>query len=158
MIRRTLSRCYSLLIKETPNPDCLKFESSLVEFVPEGMTCDCPSPHYKSRHPLAGFIFDQYPEARAVFLANQYVTITKFNHFHWNGTLQNSMLDLLNRYVVANPAIPPELGDGLEGNDDTRILPDDDEVVQCIKELLAGNVRPMVQADGGNIPRISSAV
>ena len=67
-------------------------------------------------------------------------------------------IDLLNRYVVANPAIPPGFGDGLEGNDDTKILPDDDEVVQCIKELLAGNVRPMVQADGGNIPRISSAV
>jgi NFU1 iron-sulfur cluster scaffold homolog, mitochondrial len=41
---------------------------------------------------------------------------------------------------------------------DTQILPDDDDVVVSIKELLDTRIRPTVQEDGGDIQYVSFAV
>jgi hypothetical protein len=43
------------------------------------------------------------------------------------------------------------LVDEVVQSQDTKILPEDDEVVAMIKELLETRIRPAVQEDGGDI-------
>lgn len=140
----------------TPNPDCFTFRSDDDdEFMPGDYAVDVPTRKHAAVHPLAGMLFDQYErELRSVFLAKQYVTVTKWGDVQWTQQLELSVGHLIAQYLMLNEPIPPK-SDFRAVDADVAILPDDSEVVQCIKELLKSEIKPMVQRDGGDIRFLS---
>lgn len=138
----------------TPNPNSFTFRipsTSFDLFTPEGVTCEAPHRGLSDIHPFANQIFEQYPaEVTAVFIAPRYVTITKFPQVDWE-KIEWSVASFVSHYLTSavEPYAPKAAYALIE--DDTKILPDDPEVVLCIKELIKEQIRPMVQRDGGDV-------
>ena len=160
MLRRTIARYLfgmPLAGQETPNPDCLQFRTDEDEFMPGDYTVDAPTRRHASAHPLAQMLFDQYDrEVRSVFLARSYVTVTKWSDLSWHSGLERSIGGLIAQYLMYNDPIAPELEAGFREIDaDIAILDTDSEAMQCVKELLKTEIKPMVQRDGGDVRLVS---
>lgn len=128
--------------------------SALCElFVPEGYTVDVAHVGMADAHPVSKLLFRDYiKEITSVFIAPQYVTVTKMRQVEWDPTLSWSINSLLSRYASSSmgPILPD--GDFLSAQDDLDADPEkDSEVLQCVKELLKEQVRPMIMADGGDL-------
>ena len=141
---------------ETPNPESLKF-------VPTGLpvlqsedgngyyvTKNAPALEI-SRSPLAKAIL-QVDGVKAVYLGNDFVTVTKYAEHKWKVLNPELYEVIMNWADGGKPALleQPEITD-------TTILDDDDEVVAMIKELIEARIRPAVQEDGGDIRYVSFA-
>lgn len=138
----------------TPNPECRQFRCAQEDFLASDTTCDVPNFKLKNRHPLAAGLFEQYErEVRSVFVARKYVSVVKNANFSWD-RLDRSIATYLGAWMFQNEPTDP-IFDGALGVDDTAGLPTDSETMLCIKELLREQVRPMVQADGGDIKLVS---
>ena len=146
----------ALRFTETPNPQCLAYHIprglSVEAFLPDGVTCDVPHLYFSEVHPLSEALFDQYQkEVLSLFIAPWYVTVTKHTNVEWH-PVDRSIGGFLGHYLMCRaggPVLPDK--DYLLIEDDTRVLATDSEVVQCIKELIKEQVRPMVQRDGGDV-------
>lgn len=141
----------------TPNPDCLQFRCPDDDILPSDITVDIPMRSLSHVHPLSQMIFDQYePEVRSVFLARNYVTVTKWSDIPWSGLLERGIGGLVGQYVFLNEPVAPRIeGASVQANDDIAILEGDSEAVQCIKELIKSEIKPMVQRDGGDVRFLS---
>jgi NFU1 iron-sulfur cluster scaffold homolog, mitochondrial len=160
MLRRTFARLlFGLPIagRETPNPDCLQFRTEDDEFMPGDYTVDVPTRKHAQAHPLAQMLFDQYDrEVRSVFLSRNYVTVTKWSDLSWHSGLERSIGGLIAQYLMYNEPMAPSLEAGFRDVDsDIRIAEGDSEAVQCVKELLKTEIKPMVQRDGGDVRLVS---
>lgn len=138
--------------QETPNPDCLQYRSRVDEFMPGDFTVDVPTRRHAHVHPLAQMLFDQYErEVRSVFLARDYVTVTKWSDVPWGG-LDRSVGSLIAQYLLYNDPVEPDLEGGFRSvDDDITIREGDSDALQCVKELLKSEIKPMVQRDGGDV-------
>ena len=96
--------------------------------------------------PLAGDLF-QFPHVQRVFIASNFVTITKNNASAWEAVLYDTK-QFLKIYLEDNqPVFEPKT---IESN--TLIVEaNDTETVQKIKAALDQYVRPAVESDGGAI-------
>jgi Fe-S cluster biogenesis protein NfuA len=155
MLRRcVLRRCFGMPVPalETPNPDCLQYRVE-DDIFPTDVTCDVPMRSLSHVHPLSAMIFDQYEaEVRSVFLARHYVTVTKWSDIRWSGVLERGIGGLIGQYVFLNEPIAPRFDGAVTSvHTDVTIVEGDSEVVQCIKELLKTEIKPMVQRDGGDV-------
>ncbi|CUF99039.1 Hypothetical protein, putative [Bodo saltans] len=155
MLRKSLLwRLLKLKSEATPNPNSFTFripEGNFESFVPAGQSCEGYHRGLAEIHPFPHQLFEQYgPEVSAVFVASRYVTITKFPQVDWE-TIEWSVSSFIGHYLMyAGECVAPK-AEYLLLEDDTAPLPDDSEVVQCIKELIKEQVRPMVQRDGGDV-------
>jgi NFU1 iron-sulfur cluster scaffold homolog, mitochondrial len=155
MLRRTrLSQLLKLKSEATPNPNSFTFripEGHYESFVPEGQSCEAYHRGLAEIHPFPHQLFEQYgPEVSAVFVAARYVTITKFPQVDWE-TIEWSVSSFIGHYLTFMVECVAPKAEYLLLEDDTMPLPGDSEVVQCIKELIKEQVRPMVQRDGGDV-------
>ena len=115
------------------------------------MTCEVAHRGLSFVHPFADGLFAQYEkEVSSIFIAPRYVTITKFPQVEWE-TVEWSISSFIGHYLVLNAQCVEPVPEYKLVDDDTKILPDDSEVVQCIKEIVREQVRPMVQKDGGDV-------
>jgi Fe-S cluster biogenesis protein NfuA len=139
---------------ETPNPNSFSFQipSGQFElFIPEGMTCDVPHRSLSFVHPFSDGLFAQYEkEVSSIFIAPRYVTVTKFPQVSWED-VEWSISSFIGHYLYLNAQCAEPVPEYKILDDDTKLLPDDSEVVQCIKEIVREQVRPMVQKDGGDV-------
>jgi Fe-S cluster biogenesis protein NfuA len=144
-----------LKVAETPNPNCMRFYSDELSLLPIGKTLDLPDREHQDRSPLAAELFNRCSEIVALFYADSSFTVTKEPNAAWDQLSPKVQLIVLDHIANLRPLLTPlahqELHDSF---DDTAILPTDDECVQVIKELIAKNIRPMLQQDGGNIKYI----
>lgn len=142
----------SLHSQSTPNPLCHAFQipsDHYENFVPDGVSCEIAHRGLAWVHPLSRHLFDQYPqEVTSVFIAPRQVAITVLAKVDWS-TIEWSISSLLGHYLVFNNECVTPAKEYALIEDDLHIHADDSEVVQCIKELLREQVRPMVQRDGG---------
>ena len=143
-----------LRLKERAVASVTDSPSSMCElFVPEGYTVDVAHHGMADAHPISRLLFRDYPrEISSVFIAPQYVTVTKLRQVEWEPTLNWSINSLLSRYASSSmrPVLPD--GDFLSAQDDLEVDEEkDSEVMQCVKELLKEQVRPMIMADGGDL-------
>mmetsp|Transcript_15721 Transcript_15721/g.22770 ORF Transcript_15721/g.22770 Transcript_15721/m.22770 type:complete len:194 (-) Transcript_15721:33-614(-) len=129
-------------IKSTPNPACLKFLTD-EQVLSEG-TCDFADPKFASISPLATEIFE-LPGVNRVFFAKDYVSVTKNEEVPWEA-LQDTISSVIEQYLTEKRPIFTDDAPQEEDNYDS-----DSEVIQIIKEILEGRVRPHVQEDGGDI-------
>src|SRR5579875_2586052 len=127
----------------TPNPATLKFLPGR-EVMGAG-TADFAGPDLAERSPLAQALF-ALPGVARVFLGGDFVTVTKSDLSDWQ-TLRPEVLGVLvEHFVAGRPVIYGDAGEVVED-----IAPEDQEVVEQIKELIDTRVRPAVAGDGGDI-------
>ena len=111
----------SIYTEMTPNPETMKFVANKLLY--PGKSIDFPDAESAKPSPLATELFG-FPFIKAVFIASNFVTLTKTADTAW---------------ATVKPASSNE------------VAADDDDVVKRIKELLDNYVRPAVEMDGGAI-------
>jgi Fe-S cluster biogenesis protein NfuA len=128
----------------TPNPATLKFLPGCE--VMGLSTADFASPASAERSPLASELFSLEGVAR-VFLGGDFITVTKTDEITWQALKPQVLAVIMEHFVSGRPVIEG----GVEAALEEETLPEDQEIVDTIKELLDTRVRPAVAGDGGDI-------
>lgn len=138
----------SIYTEMTPNPETMKFVANKLLY--PGKSVDFPDVESAKPSPLAIELFG-FPFIRAVFIASNFVTLTKTNETEWNDvipTIRQFLKDYLedNKVVINEDEIA-----AIQPESSNLVTADDDDVVKRIKELLENYVKPAVEMDGGAI-------
>ncbi|KAL7747210.1 hypothetical protein RI367_007421 [Sorochytrium milnesiophthora] len=136
--------------EQTPSMDSLKFKPGVAVLGDSTPSMEYSSMRDTASSPLAKRLF-KIEGVTSVLLGPDFITITKDAESAWQlmkpdiyGTITDFFAALAGgggESVVTGDAAPS----------DTAILPEDDEVVAMIKELLDTRIRPTIQDDGGDI-------
>jgi len=137
----------SIYTEMTPNPETMKFVANKLLY--PGKSIDFPDAESARPSPLATELFG-FPFIKAVFIASNFVTLTKTSESDWNDVIP-SIRQFLKEYLEEGKAVINEEDIVKTQTDGNAIHADDDDVVKRIKELLDNYVRPAVEMDGGAI-------
>jgi Fe-S cluster biogenesis protein NfuA len=138
----------SIYTEMTPNPETMKFVANKLLY--PGKSIDFPDVESAKPSPLANELFG-FPFIKAVFIASNFVTLTKTPETDWQDVIP-AILEFLKGYLEeGKPVINEEevAVRKVESSNDVNV--DDSDVVKRIKELLDNYVRPAVEMDGGAI-------
>ncbi|MGC4232282.1 MAG: NifU family protein [Niabella sp.] len=138
----------SIYTEMTPNPETMKFVANKLLY--PGKSIDFPDAESATPSPLATELFG-FPFIKAVFIASNFVTLTKTPDAEWMDVTP-SIRQFLKDYLEEGKAVINEdeiVEVKKEGSNE--VLADDDDVVKRIKELLENYVKPAVEMDGGAI-------
>ena len=129
--------------ESTPNPATLKFLPGVP--VMGADTADFASPDVAGPSPLATALF-ALPGVARVFLGGDFITVTK-RDADWQALRPQVLGAIMEHFVAGRPVM-----DGAaDAAQEDAVAPEDQEVVDQIKELLDTRVRPAVASDGGDI-------
>jgi Fe-S cluster biogenesis protein NfuA len=144
----------SLYTEQTPNPESLKFVTNQMLYARR--TADFKENEKelaKEWSPLASALFE-FEFVKAVYISNNFVTITKEFNFDWS-EIMLKLKDFLKNYLIENKEIVKEgfesLKTQLTVEDNQQYSGEDAEIVQKIKDMIETYVKPAVERDGGNI-------
>jgi len=138
----------SIYTEMTPNPETMKFVANKLLY--PGKSIDFPDVETAKPSPLAVELFG-FPFIKAVFIASNFVTLTKNPETDWND-VTSTIRQFLKEYLEEGKAIINEDEVATIKTESTNnIHADDSDVVKRIKELLDNYVRPAVEMDGGAI-------
>ena len=138
----------SIYTEMTPNPETMKFVANKLLY--PGKSADFPDVESAKASPLAIELFG-FPFIKAVFVASNFVTLTKTSDTDWSDVIP-AIRQFLKEYLEEGKAVinEEELATRkVESSNDVNA--DDSDVVKRIKELLDNYVRPAVEMDGGAI-------
>src|SRR5688500_2355603 len=144
---KTGSPIISIYTEMTPNPETMKFVANKLLY--PGKSIDFPDAESAKPSPLAIELFG-FPFIKAVFIASNFVTLTKTAEAEWNDLIP-SVRQFLKEYLEEGKPVINEEEITVTKQDGNIIHADDDDVVKRIKELLDNYVRPAVEMDGGAI-------
>jgi Fe-S cluster biogenesis protein NfuA len=138
----------SIYTEMTPNPETMKFVANKLLY--PGKSIDFPDAEAVQASPLATELFG-FPFIKAVFIASNFVTLTKTPETDWQDVIP-SIRQFLKEYLEEGKAVvnEEELASIKKDNPEESNA-DDGDVVKRIKELLDNYVRPAVEMDGGAI-------
>lgn len=132
----------------TPNPETMKFVANKLLY--PGKSIDFPDVESAKPSPLATELFG-FPFIKAVFIASNFVTLTKTVETDWQDVIP-AIREFLKQYLEEGKAVVNEDEVAtIKPESSNVIAADDDDVVKRIKELLDNYVRPAVEMDGGAI-------
>lgn len=138
----------SIYTEMTPNPETMKFVANKLLY--PGKSIDFPDVQSASASPLANELFG-FPFIRSVFIASNFVTLTKTFETDWQDVIPAIRL-FLKEYLEEGKEVVNENDISPAQHADGNIIDaDDDDVVKRIKELLENYVKPAVEMDGGAI-------
>src|SRR5579875_10538 len=138
----------SIYTEMTPNPETMKFVANKLLY--PGKNIDFPDVESAKPSPLATELFG-FPFIKSVFIASNFVTLTKTSDTDWNDVIF-AIREFLKEYLEEGKTIINEdeiVTRKVEGTN--TVHADDSDVVKRIKELLDNYVRPAVEMDGGAI-------
>ena len=138
----------SIYTEMTPNPETMKFVANKLLY--PGKSIDFPDASIAGPSPLASELFG-FPFIKAVFIASNFVTLTKTPETEWNDVIP-SIREFLKQYLQEGKAIVNEeevAAMKQQGSEEIEL--NESDVVKRIKELLDNYVRPAVEMDGGAI-------
>jgi Fe-S cluster biogenesis protein NfuA len=139
----------SIYTEMTPNPETMKFVANKLLY--PGKSADFPDVESAGPSPLATELFG-FPFIKAVFIASNFVTLTKTTDTDWNDVIPSIRQFLKDYLEEGKPVInEDEMAKHRTQQSSNAIEADDDDVVKRIKELLDNYVRPAVEMDGGAI-------
>ena len=128
--------------EETPNPNTLKFIPG-VQVLEEG-TVEFKDKESAKISNLGNIIF-LINGIERVFLATEFVSVTKNNDTNWEILKPLILTAIMDHYASGKAVIE-------KNQSNTNVSVDEDtEVVKQIKELIDQRVRPAVAMDGGDI-------
>ena len=130
--------------EQTPNPATMKF---IFPDKISDQSCDFPNVESTEKSPLAAKIFG-FPWVSAVFLGEDFVTITKQDWVDWK-VLAQPLSGLLSEHISSGQ---PVLLNLQAANNETE---NDSPLVKQIKRVLQNEIKPVVAMDGGDIAFVS---
>ena len=144
-----LKRNTMIYTELSPNPNSMKFVLNY-ELVPDGLSFDYPDMKSTMEEgkasPLAADCF-QFPFVQRVFMASNFLTITKDDDTMWEEVMGDFRRFLKIYFDDENPVFAQQTIDK-----NTLIVDaNDSETVAKIKAALDQYVRPAVESDGGAI-------
>ena len=142
---KTGNTIVSIYTEMTPNPETMKFVANKLLY--PGKSIDFPDEPSAAPSPLAKELF-AFPFIRSVFIASNFVTLTKTPDTQWDDVIP-TVREFLKQYLEAGKTVINE--DQVVVKKETTIHADDTDVVGRIKELLENYVKPAVEMDGGAI-------
>ena len=132
----------------TPNPETMKFVANKLLY--PGKSLDFPDAETARPSPLATELFG-FPFIKAVFIASNFVTLTKTPETDWSDVIP-AIRQFLKEYLEeGKTVINEDEVVTIKKESSNEVLADDDDVVKRIKELLENYVKPAVEMDGGAI-------
>jgi len=138
----------SIYTEMTPNPETMKFVANKLMY--PGKSIDFPDVASAKPSPLATEIFG-FPFIKAVFIASNFVTLTKTSETDWNDVIA-SIRQFRTEYLEGGtPVISEEEVASRKVGGSNDVHADDSDIVKRLKELLDNYVRPAVEMDGGAI-------
>jgi Fe-S cluster biogenesis protein NfuA len=138
----------SIYTEMTPNPETMKFVANKLLY--PGKSIDFPDASAAGPSPLASELFG-FPFIKAVFIASNFVTLTKTPETEWNDVIP-SVREFLKQYLEdGKTLVNEEEVAAMKTESGTEIELNESDVVKRIKELLDNYVRPAVEMDGGAI-------
>src|SRR6478736_3133814 len=138
----------SIYTEMTPNPETMKFVANKLLY--PGKSIDFPDAESAKPSPLAVELFG-FPFIRSVFIASNFVTLTKTPETDWQDVIP-TVRQFLKEYLEEGKAtINEEEVQNMKQEATNDVAADDDDVVKRIKELLDNYVKPAVEMDGGAI-------
>lgn len=145
---KTGNTIVSIYTEMTPNPETMKFVANKLLY--PGKSIDFPDETTAGPSPLAKELF-AFPFIRSVFIASNFVTLTKTGDAQWDDvipTIREFLKSNLEegKEVINEAEVPVKKTGG-----DNIVNDDDSDVVKRIKELLENYVKPAVEMDGGAI-------
>jgi NFU1 iron-sulfur cluster scaffold homolog, mitochondrial len=139
----------SIYTEMTPNPETMKFVANKLLY--PGKSIDFQDETSAKASPLAMELFS-FPFIKSVFIASNFVTLTKTNETEdWQDVIP-SIKQFLKEYLEEGKTIINE--DEIAARktvSSNEVHLDDGDVVKRIKELLENYVKPAVEMDGGAI-------
>ena len=143
---KTGNTIVSIYTEMTPNPETMKFVANKLLY--PGKSIDFPDEAGAAPSPMAKELF-AFPFIRSVFIASNFVTLTKTPETNWDEVIP-SIREFLKQYLEEGKAVINEDQIVHKGENNT-VSADDTDVVVRIKELLENYVKPAVEMDGGAI-------
>ncbi|MBC8033413.1 MAG: NifU family protein [Chitinophagaceae bacterium] len=137
----------SIYTEMTPNPETMKFVANKLLY--PGKSIDFPDVESSKPSPLANELFG-FPFVRSVFIASNFVTLTKTPETEWADVIP-AIRQFLKEYLEEGKPVVNEEDVVIIKSEGNTISADDDDVVKRIKELLENYVKPAVEMDGGAI-------
>jgi len=138
----------SIYTEMTPNPETMKFVANKLLY--PGKSIDFPDAGIAGPSPLASELFG-FPFIKAVFIASNFVTLTKTPETEWSDVIP-AVREFLKGYLEENkPVVNEEEVAAMKPQGGEEIELNESDVVKRIKELLDNYVRPAVEMDGGAI-------
>jgi len=143
VLQKRFVRSLFIQSADTPNPLSRKFTPTGKEVLPRGSSAEHYQNITESRSPLARLLFN-LDGVKGVFLSEAFITVTIEDDSQWMA-LNNDILGTIMDFYVTGQAVldsPPK---------SEEVDEEEDEVITMIKELLDTQIRPNVQADGGDV-------
>ncbi|MDQ6901673.1 MAG: NifU family protein [Bacteroidota bacterium] len=139
----------SIYTEMTPNPETMKFVANKLLY--PGKSIDFQDETSASPSPLAMELFT-FPFIKSVFIASNFVTLTKTNETeNWQDVIP-SIKQFLKEYMQeGKPIVNDDQVATRKTESTNEVSADDGDVVKRIKELLENYVKPAVEMDGGAI-------
>ncbi|MBX2931550.1 MAG: NifU family protein [Chitinophagaceae bacterium] len=140
----------SIYTEMTPNPETMKFVANKLLY--PGKSIDFQEEGTATPSPLAKELFG-FPFIKGVFIASNFVTITKTEDTeNWDDIIP-SIKQFLKEYLENGGVIinEEEVNENAHLDSGNVINADDTDVVKRVKELLENYVKPAVEMDGGAI-------
>jgi Fe-S cluster biogenesis protein NfuA len=144
---QTGSPVISIYTEMTPNPETMKFVANKLLY--PGKSIDFPDIDTATPSPLAVQLFS-FPFVKAVFIASNFVTITRTPDTDWED-VKPAIRQFLKDYLEEGKVVINEDQVQETQKKDDIVLSQDGDVVNRIKELLENYVKPAVEMDGGAI-------
>ena len=145
-IVKTGNPIVSIYTEMTPNPETMKFVANKLLYPSKSI--DFENEASASPSPLAKELFG-FPFVKGVFIASNFVTLTKTQETDWNDVIP-SIREFLKEYFEEGKVIINE-DEIVKKTNNVTFSADDNEIVNRIKELLENYVKPAVEMDGGAI-------
>jgi NFU1 iron-sulfur cluster scaffold homolog, mitochondrial len=143
---KTGNTIVSIYTEMTPNPETMKFVANKLLY--PGKSIDFPDEAQATPSPLAKELF-AFPFIRSVFIASNFVTLTKTSDTNWDDVIP-SIRQFLKEYLEEGKVVINE-DQIVAKKENFTINASDEDVVGRIKELLENYVKPAVEMDGGAI-------
>lgn len=144
---KTGSAIVSIYTEMTPNPETMKFVANKLLY--PGKSIDFPDEASATPSPLAQELFG-FPFVRGVFIASNFVTLTKMPDTLWEEVIP-TIRQFLKAYLEEGKVVIHEDQVVIKHEESNTISDSDTDVVKRIKEMLENYVKPAVEMDGGAI-------
>jgi len=138
----------SIYTEMTPNPETMKFVANKLLY--PGKSVDFLDVASAGPSPMATELFG-FPFIKAVFIASNFVTLTKTAETDWDDVIPSVRQFLKDYLEEGKLVVNEEELSAVKQSVSNEVVADDDDVVKRIKELLDIYVRPAVEMDGGAI-------
>src|SRR4051794_30841555 len=123
----------SIYTEMTPNPETMKFVANKLLY--PGKSIDFPDVESARPSALATELFG-FPFIKAVFIASNFVTLTKTSESEWTDVIPSIRQFLKDYLEEGKSVVNEEEVASIKPVSSNEVAADDDDVVKRIKELL----------------------